>query len=253
MSSLMKIGRMRLSTQGTRITTTLFPSTSSTLASPSFRNLALTLSQESAAFQKSSSTLSAFLMPTTSKEPSSCSTAPRTMTPPAVLAKAERVSQMLRGKAPFPSRPCAAFISRRLPSLNCPSSLKSNAHPCIFDFPISDWKMSLSLAPCPAKSPPERAATHFTSALHGDGEGIAQHPQVASLRRICQTASGKSAALCSRAFWMLKVKLRAQLARPFFSRRGVFSIPFLPELGHGHCHAHLGKVLLLLLVGVGDD
>lgn len=62
----------------------------------------------------------------TLKVPSLSSSAHKTMAPPEVLANAERVSQMLRGKAPLPSRPCAAFISRRLPSLNCPNSLRSN-------------------------------------------------------------------------------------------------------------------------------
>ena len=109
------------------MTTMSLPSTVSTVASASFMKRAESLSSESAAFQKSSSTFSAFGMPCTTKLPSSLrSETPSTMTPPAVLAKAETVSHTLRGSSPCPSRPSAFFASRRLPSRYVLSSLRSN-------------------------------------------------------------------------------------------------------------------------------
>ena len=126
MLSLMKMGRMWRSTHGTRMTMMSLPSMVSSVASESFMNRAEILSSESAAFQKSSRTLPTFGMPCTTKLPSLRSVTPRTMTPPAVLAKAESVSHTLRGSSPCPSRPSAFFASRRLPSLHDLSSLRSN-------------------------------------------------------------------------------------------------------------------------------
>ena len=111
------------------------PSTVSTVASESFMKRVETLSSDSAAFQKSSSTLPALGMPCTTKPPSSLrSGTPSTMTPPDVLAKADTVSHTLRGSSPCPSRPSALFASRRLPSLYVLSSLRSNTYASVRAF-----------------------------------------------------------------------------------------------------------------------
>ena len=107
MSPLRKIGRSEISALGTRIVMNCLSPSFSTTTSRSRKMFKLTLLRLLTVSQNALTKPWTFRTPSILMDLSDCSTAPRTITPPSVFAKAQYVSQMLFGRPP-----AAAFASR---------------------------------------------------------------------------------------------------------------------------------------------